>query len=92
MATTAVALTSDWTAVTSAGESGSIWVHLEPGRGFILLDHSDSGAGTLDNEKSYFLPKNRKHITEISADNASDIYYAKCAVSGETATLVVDVV
>ena len=86
-----------WTAITSAGESGSAW-----------LDEENDGAGGQVDVRIYHassLPVDTK-ITEakriykssgnddvmiLGSDNALDIFYARCVNVGDTAIITVDV-
>lgn len=92
MATTLKSITDSWTAITSAGQSGTCWVTKIPTDGRVLIDHSTTGTGALSVTKSYSLPENKEVITPINADDVSDIYYAICSKAGETASLTVDVI
>lgn len=91
MATSAKSLTDAWAAITTAGQSGTIWLAAKPDSGRVLIDHSTTGTGALSASKSYTVPDSKDKITAINADDSSDIYYAKCQDTGATAVLVVDV-
>jgi len=84
-----------WTAITTAGDSGTCW-----------LDEQDDGAaGDVDvriwhgsapsdsdvtKGKRVYKPRGNNDMMVIGADDASDIYYARCATPGATATISVD--
>lgn len=92
MTTEKIEVTDDWTAITGAGESGTCWLRKFPENGTIAIDHSEAGTGALDEEKSYYPKRSKTDIIDLSADSASDIFYAKCLDSGETAEIVSDVI
>lgn len=91
MSSVAVALTSAWTAITSAGEGGTCWLQKAPGQGQVVINHGSSGSGSLTVDDSYFMPDDKNVITDITPDDVTDIFYARCTVTGETANIVVDV-
>lgn len=91
MATVAITINgSTWTALTSAGYSGICWMLIRPLTGRILLDHSSVGLGDIDEGKSYSIPDNKEVITDLSAVNDNDIFYAKCSEVGQYAVVIVD--
>lgn len=91
MATVAITINgSTWTALTSAGYSGICWMLIRPLTGRILLDHSSAGLGDIDEGKSYSIPDNKEVITDLSAVNDNDIFYAKCSEVGQYAVVIVD--
>ena len=85
-------ITDEWTAFTDAGESGTCWLQKKPSRGHVVISHSDSGTGALNDNISYPAVELAPKITGIPADNAGDIYYAKCRETGEEAVIISDVV
>lgn len=85
-------ISDEWTAITSAGESGTCWMKKFTEYGPMAIDHSDSGTGSLDLEKSYYPKDSKTNIIDLTADSAGDIFYAKCLHAGATAEIVVDVV
>jgi len=85
-----------WTAITTAGDSGSCW----------LDEQNDGAAGDVDvriwhgsvpgdaeitKGKRVYRSNANNDIMTITADDASDVYYAICATAGSTATISVDV-
>lgn len=80
-----------WTPISLANQSGTCWVQKNPGKGQVIISHSDSGEGILDVDVSYFMPSNKRKIVDISADNINDVFYARCSVAGESAIIDVDV-
>ena len=92
MAVKKTTITDDWTAISLTGESGTCWLQRKPDRGQVVLSHSDSGTGVLEDDVSYQLIKASPDILDITADNVSDIFYAKCLETGEEAIIVSDVV
>lgn len=82
-----------WTAITAAGQSGTVWMGQNPSSGRVVIAHSDGGIGTLDKDISYQIPNinndESTDIVPISADNASDVFYAFSTL--EVAKLNVDV-
>ena len=94
MAITPNSITGDaWTPITSAGESGTCWLQNIPDKGQVVINHSNSGvpsAGDVDD--SYFMVNNQNKIVEITADDAADVFYARCSVAGESAKIIADVI
>lgn len=81
-----------WTAITTAGQSGSCWIEKNiRGNGNILISHSDAG---LPN-KSYGFPlrgpANNIDVCIISADNQSDVFYARVTNAKNIINILVDV-
>ena len=96
MATAKKDLTNTWQAISAAGESGTCWLKtgvLNGGNG-VVVDHSDSGVGSLNENKAreVFKPIGNHDSLILSADSAGDIFYAKCVDDGATAELAVDVI
>lgn len=84
---------SAWTAITSAGQSGTCWLKPDATRGVIALFHSDSGVPSDDDlDSAYQMLDNKHNIVSIVADNASDVFYARCTNDEDTEPLIVDVV
>lgn len=88
-----------WLAVTAAGKSGSCWLDEDDdGVGGVVdvrIYHSDAGEPAADKTtegKRIYKPAANNDVCIISADNASDIYYAKCRNANDTAILTVDIV
>lgn len=89
---------TDWTAISAAGESGSCW----------LDEDDDGAGGQLDvriyhaaakpavnlatEGKRCWKSNGNDDVMLISADNASDIYWAICINAGATAIVSADVV
>lgn len=84
---------TEWTAITSAGQSGTVWLQNKPTLGRIVISHSDSGSPAgLTIENSFSLP-NKLHpsgILDIIANNIDDVFYARCTRG--SGTLLVDAV
>lgn len=91
MATEKIEITDEWTPISLAGQSGTCWFRNFP-KGTIAIDHSDSGEGGLDIDKSYYHKKSKTEIIDLTADNVDDIFYAICLNSDETAELIADMV
>ncbi len=87
-----ITITDDWTAISLIGESGTCWLQRKPNRGQVVLSHSDSGTGGLEDDVSYPLVKPSPDILPITADNVDDIFYAKCIETDENAVVISDVV
>lgn len=81
-----------WTAVSSAGESGTCWLRVKPGRGSVILNHSDSGTSGFGVLNSYYMSGDRSTVVDLVADSASDVFYGKCTNSNGTAIVVTDMV
>lgn len=91
---------SAWTAITSAGASATAWLD-EDNDGIVLqgkpsLDvriiHSSSSVTGIDPTvgKRIHVPANNTDIMILSADNDSDVYYARCKNAGDKAIVSVD--
>ena len=92
-------ITADsWTAITSAGESGSCWLDEqgdgEGGKVDVRLFHDSSTPDDddLTKGKRVYKPKGNNDLMTFEADDTTDIYYARCANTGDTATISVDAV
>lgn len=88
---------SAWTVLTTAGQSGTCWLDEqgdgEAGKVDVRIWHgSVPGDPQITLGKRVYRPIGNIDILKIAADDGSDIYYATCANSGDTALLSVDVV
>ena len=94
MAITSNAITgAAWVPISAAGESGTCWLQNIPDKGQVVINHSNSGVPSdSDVDESYFMVNNQNNIVEITADDAADIFYARCSVVGESAKIITDVV
>ena len=91
-------LTTVWTKISDAGQSGTCW---KKTGGTIVVDHTDQEtAATLplsnanvdiDKSKRAPLDEDNNNVLGIPADNTNDIYYA-LSLSANTESLVVDVI
>ena len=86
-----------WTAVTTAGQSGTCWLDEQNagavGSMDVRLFHSSIGAPSYSDltlGKRVYRPSGNGDVLSFDADSIQDIYYARC-VSG-TATISVDAV
>jgi len=87
-----------WTAITSAGESGTCW-----------LDEQDDGASgqvdvritngettpadeELTKAKLVYKPRGNDDVLLIAADGVNDIFWARCSREDDTAIISVSVV
>lgn len=93
-------ITADaWTAISTAGQSGTCWLDAESdgfeGKVDVRLYHSDAGEPAADKvTEGYPVSKplgNRDQVS-LSADNSNDVFYARCISEGAEAILTVDVV
>ena len=83
---------TDWTAITAAGQSGTLWLSESTNAKKILIYHTTSGTpNDTVMPDAYHMPLSRASILSITADSATDIYYARCLEEDGTATLVSDV-
>lgn len=88
---------TDWVAITSAGDSGTVWLDEQDdgaaGQVEVRLFHQDTKptAGDVTKGKRLFKPRGNDDVLEFAADNTTDILWAICANSGDTATVSVDV-
>lgn len=90
---------SAWTAITTAGQSGSCWLDAEDdgakGQVDVRLFHSDAGepaAAKVTEGYPVRRPVGNRDQVSITADNVSDIFYARCFSADAEAILTVDVV
>ena len=102
MAITTKSITSVWQAITTAGQSGSAWcvefldLAGNADQADVIVYHT-TGAAPVNDEKiteskRLFKPIKNDDVMLLSADNASDVFYARCRTSGATAKINVDVV
>lgn len=93
MATSTKQITgAEWVVISAPGESGTCWLRELP-VGQIAITHSSSGVpagGAIDD--SYFMEKDYNNILDLSSDDSSDIFYARCTGADDTATLVMDMI
>jgi len=86
-----------WTAITVAGESGSAWLDEENdgagGQANVRVYHSSvvPGDPELTMGKRIYRSAGNADVILLGADNATDIFYARCINSGDTAIITVDV-
>lgn len=83
-----------WTAISSAGESGTCWLNgLINGGGKVVVNHSDAGTGGLDLTASYPVgdPSKNEDAVQLIADGTGDIFYARCTDPLASANLISDV-
>jgi len=89
---------SEWTALSTAGQSGSVWLDEDQdgalGRADVRVIHSlSSVAAVLPTVgKRVFVPNSNNDVLICTADSATDIYYARCLNVGDQATISVDMV
>lgn len=88
---------TNWTAITTAGQSGSCWLDEDDvsasGSMDVRIIHSASGVpAVLDfvKGKRVYKPIKNTDILVFTADTTGDIYYAKCR--NGTATITVDAI
>jgi len=91
MATIKKDITDEWTALTTAGKSGTFWWKTYSS-GNLVIDHSTTGTGGLNTNKGYYPSKHNNVPLALTADNASDIFYAKCIETDDTAEIIMDIV
>lgn len=87
----------DWTAITTAGESGSCWLSLDAQNinGICRMYHSDTEVPDEDFiELGYpvYIPRGSNQKVTFSADNSNDIYYAIMDKENSSTTLIVDAI
>lgn len=88
-----------WTPITTAGQSGSCWLdddNEESGdRADVRIWHKTGdapGNAELTKAKRVLRPTNNSDLLILTADSATDIFYARCKNQGDTALLSVDVI
>lgn len=86
-----------WSAITSAGQSGTIWLDEDndgaAGDLDIRIYESDSGepeTSKATEGKRLYKSNGNKDVLEFTADNENSIFYAICKNPGTTATISVD--
>lgn len=94
-------ITDTWQAISAAGESGSCWMvegkdlDGRKDQADVFIYHSTTpptGDNKLTESKRLFTPNNNTDVMIIPADNALDIYYARCLTTGSEALINVDLV
>jgi len=99
MATTSINIVStEWTRITAAGESGTCW---RTTAGPIVIDHTDQETAatlplsntnvTVEKSKRIPLDKDNDGTLNIPADNSSDIFYA-LSLARDNDKITVDVI
>lgn len=85
----------EWTQITNAGEGGSCWVALNTlkGGGKCVIFHKNETPNDDDLIYAYpvYEPRGQNKRELITADDTSDIFYARMTKAGGSCTLVVDV-
>ena len=87
-----------WTAITTAGQNGSCWLDEDNDDAAGTVDcrivHSDSGipAEGATIGKRVYIPSGNDDVLVLSANNGSDIFYARCMNEGDTAKISIDAV
>lgn len=83
---TRVTLTDEWQAITSVGQSATVWLM---GNSEVMI--TSSATGTPDILTAY--PLYRGTILQLEPDEmATDVFYARCLGTGCTTGIVVDVI
>jgi len=81
-----------WTAISTAGQSGSAWIERNvKGDGQVLISHASSGTPKSFGYRLHVQSGNNQHI-EFVADNSNDILYARVLVPGNEVNIVVDAI
>ena len=84
---------STWTAITTAGQSGRVF--LQTG-GACAIDHSTTGGSDCTVAKAYklYLGNNGSNVLPITKDGTSDIFYAIALSTSnpDTVVLTADVI
>jgi hypothetical protein len=89
---------TDWTAISAAGQSGSCWLDEDDdgagGHVDVRIYHASAkpAVAKATEGKRCWKSNGNDDVMLISADNASDIYWAICINEGATATISADVV
>jgi len=92
MATKTVEINSStWTAITTAGQSGTCWLDTNvTGGGCVLINHSTVSGTSCECTKAYPLYREYGAIFSFTADTIYDVYYAKCNGLDASVILTVD--
>ena len=87
-----------WTPISIAGESGSAWLDEEgdgaSGHVDVRVYHTNGGtpsAAKITEAKRIYKSSGNDDVMILGADNALDIFYARCVNVGDTAIITVDV-
>jgi hypothetical protein len=89
---------SEWTALTTAGQSGTCWLDEDndgaSGHVDVRIIHSSSSVSAIEptTGKRLYRPAGNNDLMTISADSSTDVFYARCFNSGDTALVSVDAV
>ena len=88
---------TEWTPITTAGQSGSMWLDEDNdgavGSMNVRIYHATSDTGaTFAKSKRVFKPVGNNDILQFSADSSEDIYYARCTNADDSAIISVDAV
>lgn len=90
---------SDWTVITTAGQSGTCWLdddnEQSGDKADVRIWHTSGvapGADEITKAKRVIRPSYNDDVLVITADSATDVFYARCKNAGESAILSVDVV
>lgn len=87
-----------WTAISAAGESGTAWLDEEndgaAGQVDVRIYHTNGGVpadAKITEAKRIYKPSGNDDVMILGADNATDIFYARCVNDGDTAIVSADV-
>lgn len=81
---------TDWTAITTAGQSGTCWIKtVKKGSGTVFISHGSSQPAS---SAGYRLVKSKGNddMLELGADDSNDIFYARVG-EGDSVKLITDV-
>lgn len=87
---------TSWTQISTAGQSGTCWLDDDDdgakGQVDVRVFHGSSapGDGDVTKGKRIFKAGGNRDVCILEADDAQDVYYARCRNTGDTATLSVD--
>lgn len=86
--------TTNWTAITTAGQQGAVQVlDNVRGNGGVLISHSSTGVAPVSRYGFRLrLSKSNVGMMILGRDNANDVFYARCTKANNVVRLLVDVI
>lgn len=87
---------TDWTPITTLGQSGTCWLNEDnegqSGKSDCRISHSVSGDPSMDTSKRVYKPSGNTDVLPFTVDSNLDVYYARCKNVGDSVILYVDVI
>ncbi len=93
MITTKSIRSTNWVAITTAGQKGSAWVsENKKGSGGVYISHSDNGLPAEPIGFRIYKPNDNTNMVLMGPDNSNDIFYARCLKPRNRIIICVDVI